>query len=55
VINFSIYEFKIIVIVAASMLPPLMMIPARLLGMTDRLNSAANPSAPDGSTTSFIR
>jgi hypothetical protein len=49
------YEFKIIIIVAASMLPPLIMIPARPLGMTVRLNSAASPSAPEGSTTNFIR
>ena len=49
------HEFKIIIIVAASIFPPLIMIPARSLGMTVRLNSAASPSAPDGSTTSFIR
>lgn len=49
------YEFKIMVMVAASMLPPLKMMPMRPAGLTARLVRAARPRAPEGSTTIFMR
>ena len=46
---------KIWVIVFASTLPPLRITPTVPWAGTAPLNNAAKPSAPEGSTTSFIR
>ena len=42
-------------ITSASTFPPLKMIPTRPFTFTDLLRIAAKPSAPEGSTTSFMR
>jgi len=41
-------------IAAPSIFPPLRMTPTRPAGRNAPLSSAAMPSAPEGSTTSFI-
>ena len=50
-----IQDAKTIRIVGPSMLPPLIITPTLPCAATFPLNSAATPSAPDGSTTSFMR